>query len=273
MRRQGLVDSPGDIGLDGHACWAYDDLTGDFLDAAVVFLTEGLDLGQALTFVGGPEAEEVVRTVDPLSGMVRDGTLEITPFESVYPGSRLLSDREQWAVYEHALTEARAAGFTGLRVLAEVTCLAGPDGTWRAHAQFESYADRRMAGSGLAALCCFDRTALPAEGLATIASAHPVVDRRLAPQAPFRLFGRPDALALAGEEDAFSSATLRHLMRTPDDRLAPVLDLDELTFIEHTGVAALHEYAERVRARGGRFEVRGGPRTLRQLAELLGVSV
>jgi ABC-type transporter Mla MlaB component len=273
VRRQGLVDSPGGIGLDGHACWAYDDLAGDFVDAAVPFLAEGLDLGQALMFVGGPEAEEVVRSVDPLADMVRDGTLQVEPFETVYPGSRRLPDGEQWAAFVQAVTNARAAGFTGLRALAEVTCLAGPEDASRAHAQWETYADRRMAGSRLAALCCFDRAALPPEGLAAIACAHPVVDHRLASQAPFRLFGRADALALAGEVDAFCSETLRHLLRTQDDRPAPVLDLDELTFIEHTGVAALHEYAERVRAQGARLEVRGGPSTLRRLSRLLGVSV
>jgi ABC-type transporter Mla MlaB component len=154
-----------------------------------------------------------------------------------------------------------------------VTCLAGPDDGWRAHAQWETYADRRMAGSGLAALCCYDRAVLPREGLAPIACAHPVVDRRLSSEAPFRVFGKTDALALAGEVDAFCSETLRLLLGAQDDRPAPVLDLDDLTFIEHTGVAALHEYAERVRAQGGRLEVRGGPSTLGQLADLLGVSV
>jgi anti-anti-sigma factor len=274
VRRQGLVDSPGDIGLDGHACWAYDDLAGDFKDAAVDFLAEGRDLGQALMFVGGPAAEEAVRSVDPLAAMVRDGTLLIAPFEAVYPGGRRLPDREQWAAYNRTVTQARSSGFAGLRVLAEVTCLAGPEDAWRAHSLWESYADRRMADAGLAALCCFDRAVLPREGLAAIASAHPVVDRRLAALAPFRLFGRPGALALAGEVDTFSSGTLRHLLRALDDVPPPsVLDLHDLTFIEHTGVAALHEYAERVRARGGRLEVRGGPSTLARIADLLGVTI
>ncbi|HET9422648.1 MAG TPA: MEDS domain-containing protein [Nocardioides sp.] len=274
MRCQGLVDSPGNIGLNGHACWSYDDLAGDFRDAAVAFLNEGLELGQALMFVGGPEAEEVVRSEEPLSAMVADGTLSIAPFEAVYPGGERMPNADQWTAYAEAAARAHQGGFTGLRVLAEVTSLASPDGAWPGQARWESYADRLMADATLAALCCFERKGVPSEGLAAIASAHPVVDSRLDELVPFRLYGRSDALALTGEVDAFSSNTLRHLLRassgSPVDR---VLDLDDLTFIEHTGVQALHEYAEAMRAQGFELTIRGGPPSLHRLADLLGVTV
>lgn len=274
MRRQGLVDSPSGVGINGHACWGYEDLAGDFRDAAVAFLAEGIELGQALMFVGGPETEEVVRSVEPMSSMVADGSLTIAPFESVYPGGRRMTDADQWMVYSGAIAKAHDGGFTGLRVLSEVTSLATPDGAWTGQAHWECYADRRMAHSTLAALCCFDRHAVPPEGLAAIASAHPVVDRRLGELVPFRMFALPDAVALAGEVDAFSSNTLRHLLRSSDDLPSGrVLDLDGLTFIEQTGVRALHEYAEGVRSRGDELTVRGGPAMLRRLAEILGVTL
>jgi anti-anti-sigma factor len=274
VRCQGLVDSPTDLGINGHACWSYQDLEGDFRDAAVAFLTEGIELGQALMFVGGPEAEEVVRSVEPLSSLVADGSLTIAPFEGVYPGGRRMADADQWTAYAGATEQAHQGGATGLRVLAEVTSLASPDGAWPGQSRWESYADRRMADSTLAALCCFDRAAVPPEGFAAIASAHPVVDRQLDTLVPFRLFGRRDALALAGEVDAFSSNTLRHLLRTSDGSpVDAVLDLDDLTFIEHTGVLALHEYAEAVRAQGTELTVRGGPPTLRRLTDILGVTL
>jgi anti-anti-sigma regulatory factor len=274
VRRQGLVDSPSGIGINGHACWGYEDLAGDFRDAAVAFLAEGIELGQALMFIGGPEAEEVMRSFEPMSSLVADGSLSIAPFESVYPGGRRMTDADQWTAYAGATAQAHEGGFTGLRVLAEVTSLATPDGAWPGQAHWECYADRRMADSTLAALCCFDRNAVPPEGLAAIASAHPIVDRRLAELVPFRLFGLPDAVAIAGEVDAFSSNTLRHLLRSNDDLpVGRVLDLDELTFIEQTGVRALHEYAEGVRSRGDELTVRGGPPILHRLADLLGVAL
>ena len=260
--------------MNGHACWSYDDLAGDFVQAAVAFLDEGIELGQALMFVGGPGAEEIVRSVEPLSSMVADGTLAIAPFEAVYPGGKRMPDIEQWAAYAQATEHARQGGFTGLRVLAEVTSLASPDGAWPGQARWESYADRLMADSTLAALCCFERSAVSSEGLGAIASAHPVVDSRLDELVPFRLYGRSDGLALTGEVDAFSSHTLRHLLRAGNgSRVDRVLDLDGLTFIEHTGVYALHEYAQLVRAQGLDLTIRGGPSSLRRLADLLGVTL
>lgn len=274
MRRQGLLDSPQDLGLDGHACWGYDDVRGDFVDAAVAFLSEGLELGQALLFVGGPAAEEAVRSTEPLSSMVADGTLQIAAFEAVYPDGRRMADADQWAAYVGTTEGALAGGATGLRVLAEVTSLAGTEGGWAGQARWESYADRRMADYTLAALCCFDRNVVAGDHLAGIASAHPVVDDRLRDLIPFRLYGDGGALAITGEVDAFSSHTLRHLLRVDDqpgtDR---VLDLQGLTFIEHTGVRALSEYAEQVRAAGGTLTVRGGPPSLHRIADLLGVAL
>ena len=273
MRSQGLTDSPRGIGPDGHACWGYHELAGDFRDAAVVFLTEGIELGQALMFVGGPDAEELVRSTEPMGSMVADGSLQVAPFESVYPGGRRMPDQDQWAAYAAATEQARAAGFTGLRVLAEVTSLATPDGAWPEHARWESYADRRMADFSLSALCCFDRGALPAEALSAIASAHPVVDRRLGDLAPFRLFGSPDALALAGEVDAFSSESLRRLLDADNPEADQVLDVGDLRFIEHTGLLALHEYAESVRGRGHSLTVRGASPALHRLADLMDITL
>lgn len=274
VRCQGLVDSPEGLGPDGHACWSYSDLEGDFRDAAVAFLAEGVELGQALMFVGGAAAEEVVRSVEPLRSMVRDGTLRIAPFITVYPGGRRLPNADQWATYARATARAVEGGATGLRVLAEVTSLASPEGAWVGQARWESYADRRMSDFNLAALCCFERSAITPDGLGAIASAHPVVDRRLEELVPFRLYGRSDALAIVGEVDAFASHTLRHLLRARNDHEGDlVLDLTGLTFIEHTGVRAIHEYAEEVRAQGRGLTVHGGPPTLGRLADLLGVAL
>lgn len=274
VRCHGLVDSPGGIGANGHACWGFEDPAGDFRDAAAAFLAEGVELGQALVFVGGPDAEEVVRTAEPMRSMVADGRLGIAPFDSVYPGGRRLAAPAQWSAYAGALARAQEEGYTGLRVLAEVTSLASPEGAWHEHALWESYADRMMARTSLAALCCFERAALPSEGLAAIASAHPVVDSRLDDLVPFRLFGERDALVIAGEVDAFSSETLRHLLGAGNGvPSAEVLDLEELRFIEHTGLGVLQEYAESVRAHGGRVTVRGGPPNLHRLADLLGVGL
>ena len=270
MRRHGLTDSPDTLGLNGHACWGFDDV-GELGAAAAAFLSEGSELGQRLMFVGGPEAEALMRDTDPMKSLVDDGTLQVAPFDAVYPGGRRMANVDQLAMYAGATDQALADGFTGLRVLAEVTSLASPAGEWPNQVGWESYADRYMATRPLAALCCFDRQRLPVEAMAALACAHPVADRRLKPVAPFRVFAQPDAVALAGEVDALSSAQLAALLELtiPDTEGEVVLDLDGLDFIDHSGVRAVAEHEQRMRERGAQLILRGESAIFQRLSDLL----
>lgn len=268
MRSHGLVDAPHSVGLNGHACWGYDD-AGDLVTDAAPFLTEGIELGQQLLFVGGAESEAALRDSDPTRSMLRDGLLGIVPFEGVYPGGQRMDNAAQWALYEQVTNQAISAGFTGLRVLAEVTSLAESDGGWRGQAAWESYADRRMATGTLAALCCFDRRTLSEEALSGIACVHPVADQRLDHLVPFRLFAQPDALALAGEVDAFSTPMLDQLLGLVVDGDS-VLDLGALEFVDHHGLHAIYDLVRRRRYEGDRLELRGESPAFRRLGDLLG---
>ncbi len=270
MRSHGLVDAPHAVGPDGHACWGYDD-AGDLAKVADAFLAEGLELGQRLMFVGGPEAEAVVRDLEPTRSMLRDGLLAVAPFEAVYPDGRRMDDAAQWALYSQVTDQAISDGFTGLRVLAEVTSLAESDGDWQGQAAWESYADRRMAAGTLSALCCFDRRALSEEAMSAIACVHPVADQRLLELVPFRLYAQADALALAGEVDAFSTPMLDRLLHLVVPHTEDVvLDLTELQFIDHHGVRMVHDHVRRIRAGGGNVTLRGQSATFRRLVDLLG---
>jgi len=271
MRRHGLADSPDDVGLNGHACWGFDDVA-DLQTAAAAFLAEGAELGQRLMFVGGPEAEAMVRETDPMKSCVQGGTLQVAPFDAIYPGGRRMANADQLAMYAGATDQALADGFTGLRVLAEVTDLASPDGAWQDQVGWESHADRYMATRPLAALCCFDRRRVPAEAMAALACAHPVADRRLQHLAPFRVYAQPNAMALAGEVDAFSSTQLSDLLELtiPGTEGEVVLDLEGLDFIDHSGVRAVAEHERRMRERGVTLTLRGESGLFRRLSDLLG---
>jgi anti-anti-sigma factor len=271
MRRQGLADSPDALGLNGHACWGFDEV-GDLSTAAAAFLSEGSELGQRLMFVGGPEAEAMVRETDPMRTLVRDGTLQVAPFESVYPGGRRMANADQLSMYAGATDQALADGFTGLRVFAEVTALASPDGEWQDQVSWESYADRYMAHRPLAALCCFDRQRLPVEAMAALGCAHPVADSRLQPMAPFRIYALTDAVAVAGEVDALSTGRLSDLLELaiPDAEGEVVLDLEGLDFIDHSGVHAVAQHGRRMRERGAQLTLRGESVMFRRLSDLLG---
>jgi anti-anti-sigma regulatory factor len=275
MRRHGLADSPHDLGLNGHACWTFSDLDGDFRDAAVPFLAEGQELGQRLMFVGSAEAEAVLRDLEPTRSMIGTGALGVVPFDLLYPGGRRMAFEAQWAAYAEATNQALADGFTGLRVLAEVTSLAG-DGLDTLHDQagWETYADRQMAHLPLAALCCFDRSVVPEDTLSRIASAHPVSDRRLGQHVPFHLYADADALSLAGEVDATCAAGLERLLRAGDDQESGdvVLDLGGLDFIEHVGVMTIEQHAHRLSETGRRLSLRDEPALYTRISEILGLT-
>lgn len=271
MRRHGLADSPEALGLNGHACWGFDDV-GELGTAAAAFLAEGYELGQRLMFVGGPEAEAMVRETDPMRSLVGDETLQIAPFEAVYPGGRRMPHADQWSMYSGATDQALADGFTGLRVLAEVTALASPKDAWPDQVGWESYADRHMANRPLAALCCFDRRRLTVDAMAALACTHPVADRRLQHLAPFRIYAQPDAVALAGEVDALSAAHLKELLELtlPDTEGEFVLDLEGLDFIDHSGVLVVTDHRQRMRDRGAQLTLRGEGAMFQRLSDLLG---
>src|SRR3954471_9691157 len=143
MRHHGYVHIPDAVGVNGHACWSFADV-GEFVVAAAPFLEEGLALNQRLMFVGGAEAEDAMRRVEPMRSMLEDGHLNIAPFEAVYPGGRRMPNDEQWAMYAAATDDAVAHGFAGLRVLAEVTALVVPEKEVPDQVRWESFADRRM---------------------------------------------------------------------------------------------------------------------------------
>jgi anti-anti-sigma regulatory factor len=258
--------------LDGHVCWAYDDVRGDFRDAIVAYLSDGLALGQRLMFVGGAASEEAVRTLEPTRSMVASGSLLVERFGTVYPDGRRLPNADQWALYSAATDQALHDGFTGLRVVAEVTSLVRPVDAGRDHAAWEAYADWRMANTPLSALCCFDRKALSREAITSIAQAHPSVDRRLHDLVAFQVYRQSDAIAISGEVDAFGTQTLDRLLRegigTSADR---TLDLSELAFIDHTGVRTIHDYGRALDAAGAKLTIRAAPPLFRRLSDLLGL--
>jgi anti-anti-sigma factor len=269
VRAHGPADTPGNLGLSGHACWTYVDQP-DLLRAALPFLAEGRRLGQRLMFVGGPSAEQLVREVEPLSTMVAEGDLQVAPFDAIYPGGRRMSNEDQWNLYSTATDQALAEGCSGLRVVAEVTSLA-VGGEWPGQAAWETYADRLMANRPLAALCCFDRSALDDTALAAIACAHPVADSRLRTLAPWHLYGEEDALALSGEVDMFSADVLELLLRSGEGTcVEEVLDVTDLDFIDHVGMQVLQQHGARLRATGGRLTLRGESTAFTRVAELVG---
>ena len=205
MREHGHVQSATGLGLHGHACWTFDD-DDDLVRGSAEFLADGVRLGQRLVLVGPAEGlrarRDAILLREPLLAR-----LELLELEAIHGGGRTDADA-MLALYSAATEQALADGHSGLRVAAEVTALVADPDNHACHTRWESIADRYMASHPLAALCCYDRRALPAEVVGDLCAVHPVAHGPEA-VAPFRLFAAPGALVVAGQVDYFSAGTLR----------------------------------------------------------------
>lgn len=275
MRRHGSIPITSGLGLHGHGCWTYSS-DADFKSGVLDFLADGLELGQRLLYVGGGGVVKLRRDLDELPGvenLLGDGTLRIMPLESIYELGRPIDAMAQLTMYAAATETALADGFTGLRVAAEVTPLVLDPALWPDHTRWETIADRYMAKNPMAALCCYDRRALPDEIVADLACVHRSSNEP-SQVAPFRLYAGRDGLSLAGEVDSFSADSLRRLLRLASPpRGDLILELDELDFIDHHGMFVLHDHARALEREGRSMTALGAPREFDRLAELLRVSL
>ena len=157
------------------------------------------------------------------------------------------------AIYAAATDEALAEGFSGLRVVADVTDLATDPGC---QCRWESVADRFMAERPLSALCCYDRRRLAPEVLRDLCAVHPVVNEPV----PFRIYAAGDDLRLEGEIDYFSSDALQRLLQLT--RADGGLDLSGAGFIDHHGARVIHDSG---------IPFAGTPESMRRASHLLGL--
>lgn len=276
VRAQGLLSGPTDARLVDHACWVYDD-DAAFAAAARDFLADGLAGGDRLLCVGDDRALEQLRrvtgTTAEVDGHVARGALGFLPVTGAYTATGQLEAGAQREWYEQTTRQARAEGYRGLRVLAELTPLAADPAGCAELLRWEHLADDFMAsGEGMTALCAYRRDLLPASVLADVASVHPQVHAR-PEHAAFRVFFDDGGLAVAGTLDAFGADRLTRVLSC--SALAPPavrMDLSRVEFMDAAGCRAIAAWAHGLEQRCGPAEVTltGASRMVRRMWQLLG---
>lgn len=273
MRHTGALDSAGGLGSSDHACWAYDEDDGHLLPG-LEFLEDGLRANARVAYSADKPMEALREDVAPLGDVDRlmaEGSLQLYELDTLYGIGKPVDAAGQLATYEAAVADALDSGRAGLRVLAEGTTMVQDPEVWDAHLRWETCIDNYMATHPLAGMCCYDARAVSPEFLGDVACSHPLSGGDSA-VAPFRLFGNDGTLAVAGEVDAFSVegfARLLELAAPPGENLT--INLGDLDFIDHRGLAVVFDHARRCAAQGRRMSVREAPPGYRRLCELIGV--
>ena len=90
MRVHGCIESAGHLGLDGHACWAFEQ-RDEFTSTVLEFLTEGLRLGQRIAFMGDEpidEQRERLGALGEVGELADSGALLFFNLRDLYPKGR-----------------------------------------------------------------------------------------------------------------------------------------------------------------------------------------
>ncbi|MGW4945307.1 MEDS domain-containing protein [Actinoplanes sp. NPDC004185] len=234
------------VSTAGHVCWSYDDYQ-PFDAYAREFLRTGLEAGEQVWYVPGRHSAETAGWLADQAARAASGdAVRVVASEQAYPGVLVVDPVAQVAAYTAATEDALAAGFTGLRVVADATAFVRTEEQRHAFARYEYAIGRYMRTAPMRAVCAYDRRELGDHAVAELACMH---ESSHAEGVMFQLHpGATTAVAvLDGEvdmsvEDLFAGA-LRHTDLAPAGGEV-VVDADDLDFIDHRSLLALQQYAE-----------------------------
>ena len=262
MRAHGVIDRPDQAAGGDHVCWVYG-TAESFAEAAREYLTAGLSRGDRLMWVGDDFTGQV--DLPGAAALVASGALQLPRSSSAWR----FVPADQFTFYDTATRRARDEGYAGLCVVAEVTATAADPARHPELVRWEHLADRFIArGSGMSALCLYERDRLPAPAVTELATVHPW--SRAADEPPFRLWFDDGRLRLAGSVDTFCADRLATLLDgTPVDGPDAVLELSELQFVDAAGARVVARWAGDLADRGARLTVLGAPRIFRRIWQVL----
>jgi ABC-type transporter Mla MlaB component len=274
VRASGLLRETAALDSADHVCWIDDD-DDAFTEAAVRFLSAGLDRNERLLWIGDGAEERLQRSGGRLGAVDRltdRGTLRILPATEAYTATGAFGPEEQLRFYSAEIRRALDDGYSGLRVVAEVTPVLAAGASPAGFLAWEHLCDDELIsrGAGLAALCSYRRGEVPDDVLADAAARHPVVHCPPG-TAPFRVWFEDGRLTVGGEVDAFSADRLARLLAAGHVEGPSVrLDLSGLTFVDLAGVRAVAAWARGLDPGPARLELSGASRLFRRMWALLG---
>jgi len=246
-RSWGRMTRDRDTGRFDHACWGYSD-ERERADAAASWLAEGRRLGQRALYVADLPRDRLIdeiRAVPLAASSLVAGALVVFPSFVLYDLSAPIDPPAQLQVYADAVEDALSAGYTGLRVAADITPLVADPARRPAHLRWEQYAEHYIAEHPLAPMCLFDTRRV--SEIDAIVCAHPLQGPR---EPSFALYGGgATTAALAGEVDALVAETLGEALSALPETDTEI-DVSGLAFVDGRAAWTLQRELVERRANG-----------------------
>jgi anti-anti-sigma factor len=228
-----------------HLCWGYADYD-QFRHTAAAFLEEGRRAGEQLLFVGDRAVPTLLDDLSPWSArdeVLATGQLCVQELTEVYECMADLDVEGQVATFRARCRSALAAGYSGLRVAADVTALIESVRDWDRFAAYELSVDEMMSTQPATGMCGWQEARADRPG--ALSALHRYQHRESGPVV-FSVRRRGSVLRLTGEVDASVADDLAAVLRAAELPVArPVeVDLTELDFIDVAGTRALARFCD-----------------------------
>lgn len=266
------TDAMGPPSPPGHACWVYGSEAERraFHEGALAFLAEGRARGERLVVVSDSRLDVGPADLAPLgdvTAMTERGELVMHDLADLSAGGGPVALERQVAVLRRSADAARAAGWSGVRLVYEASSQVVDPNWCDGHLTWEQRVGQLVLDQPLVMMCAYDERAVGPEVADALASVHP---RRSGRAATFGVYPCVGGLALEGEVDACQVRLLENALATlPPD--GPVtLDAAGATFFDAGATGVLARFAARRAERGSEVRVRSASPALARLWELFG---
>jgi anti-anti-sigma factor len=219
-----------DITWDGaHLCWVVED-DAEYVPTATRMLEEGRARGEKVLAFGPAGSED-------LAALAAHADAVLDPREAFLAGGRL-DGAAMFDAFAREVATARDEGYTGLRVVADMSWLPAGDQSLQDVVTFELLLDRALVGLDASVACAYRTSTFDAGTIDALLCVHPA--HRGHEPSPFSLVAAPNGedWRLSGEVDVGCAPSFAAALAAARSASGDI-DATGLEFIDVAGLRAV----------------------------------